>query len=293
MFGTGSQVAAVSVHAGLSYYYGYAAALGILPPGENWPKAEAAANKALLLDDRLPDAYNTLAAVKLYYYRDWPAAERYFRRSIELNPSSAEIRHHYATCLVLFGRDEEALAEMQRAIELEPLSLRFSLNRARYLYFFTRRYDHAIDQLHKTLELEENSAAAHEWLGYAYEQMGMQREAVSAWSRALTLSGAGEQASELERTYAAAGFEAAVRAPEKRRLTRLDNRVKRGEHVPAGAYVTAYTRMGDREQAFAWLNKAAEERNRLALEFKVNPLYDPLRDDPRFADQLRRIAPTP
>src|SRR5205814_2256847 len=111
-------------YTGLADYYGFAAATGLLPPNENWPKAEAAVNKALALDDTLAETYNPLAGVKLYYYRDWPAAERYFHRAIELNPNYAEVRFHYAMCLVRFGRHEEALIEIQRAIELEPLSPR-------------------------------------------------------------------------------------------------------------------------------------------------------------------------
>ena len=272
----------------MAYYYGFAAANGILPPDENWPKSEAAANKALAFDDTLSEAYNALAGVKLYYYRDWPAAERAFRRGIELNPNSAEIRHHYAFNLVQFGRNEEALTEMQRGAELDPIALRNNFGRA-IIFFFIRQYDRAIDQFHKTLELEPNFAVAHEWLGYAYEQKGMPREAVAAWGQALTLSGAGEQAASLERTYATSGFEAAVRALAQQRLETLNEKTKRGEYVPAGEYVTAYTRLGDQEQALAWLDKAVQERNSLALEIKVNPIYDQLRDAPRFQDLLRRM----
>ena len=277
-------------YSGLALYYSFAAANGLLPPDENWPKAEAAANKALALDETLAESYNPLAAVKLYYYRDWPAAERYFRRGIELDPNFAEIHNHYALCLYLFGRNEEALTELQRAVELEPLSLRFSLQRARIL-FFIRQYDRAIDQFRKTLELEPNFALAHEGLGDAYEQKGMQREAIAEWANALTLSGEGEQASILERAYAASGFETAVRALAQKKLERLNEKTGRGDYVPAIEYVTAYTRLGDKEQAFAWLTKAVEERNRFALEIKVNPIFDSLRSDPRFADLVRRVFP--
>ncbi|MBA2526029.1 MAG: tetratricopeptide repeat protein, partial [Pyrinomonadaceae bacterium] len=276
-------------YSGLADYYGFASAAGLLPPNENWPKAEAAANKALALDETLAETYNPLAAVKLYYYRDWPAAERYFRRGIELNPDLAEIHAHYAVCLFLFGRGEEALAEVQRAIELEPLSLRFSHFRGRIL-FSMRQYDRAIDQLRKALELDPNVAPALELLGDAYEQKGMHREAVVEWGKALILSGASEQASGLERTYAASGFEAAVRALAQQRLEKLNERMKRGEYVPAMEYVTNYLRFGDKEQAFAWLDKAVQERNGFWLQIKVDPIYDKLREDPRFADLVRRVG---
>jgi serine/threonine-protein kinase len=276
-------------YCGLADYYGFASAVGLLSPNENWPKAEAAVNKSLALDDTRAETYNPLAAVKVYYYRDWPAAERDFRRGIELNPNYAEIHLHYAMCLVRLGRGEEALAEIQRAVELEPLSLGPNLSWAKIL-FYMRQHDRAIDQLGKTLELETNFAAAHDLLGDAYEQKGMHREAITEWGKALTLRGAGEQASSLEQTYAASGFEAAVRALAQRRLEIMNEKVKHGEYVPAIEYATAYIRLGDKEQAFAWLDKAVQERNSFALEFKVNPIYDKLRDDMRFQDLIRRVG---
>ena len=276
-------------YSGLADYYAFASTAGLLPPNENWPKAEAAANKALALDDTPAETYNALAAIKLYYYRDWPAAERYFRRGIELDPNSAEIRAHYALCLSMFGRGEEALAEAQHSVELDPLSPRFNYFWGRIL-FFMRQYDRAIDQFRKTLELDPNYVSAHEGLGDAYEQKGMQREAIAEWAKALTLSGEGEQASILERTYAASGFEAAVRALAKQQLEKLNERTKHGEYVPAAEYVMAYTRMGDKEQAFAWLDKAVQERNGFVFGVKVNPIYDKLRGDPRFQESLRKVG---
>jgi len=264
---------------------GLASTVGLLPPNENWPKAEAATNKAFALDDTLAENYNLLAAVKKYYYRDWPAAERYFRRGIELNPNFAEIHAHYAINLMYFGRNEEALAEVRRSIELDPLSPRFNYFWGQ-TFFSMRQYDRAIDQLRKTLEIDPNYVMAHETLGYAYEQKGMKREAVAEWSKALTLRGAGEQALSLERTYAASGFEAAVRALAREQLAKLNVRAK-GEYVPAGEYVTAYTLLGDKEQAFAWLNKAVEERSVFVFEVKINPIYDKLRDDQRFQAVMR------
>ena len=276
-------------YSGLAHYYGFASTLGLLPPNENWPKAEAAANKALALDDTAPETYNALAAIKLYYYRDWPSAERYFRRGIELDPNSAEIRAHYSHCLAIFGRGEEALAEAQHSVELEPLSPRLNYFWGEIL-FFMRQYDRAIDQFRKTLELDPNYVTAHEDLGDAYEKKGMQREAIAAWAKALTLRGEEQQALILERTYAASGFEAAVRALEKQQLEKLNERMKRGEYVPAFEYVTAFTRLGDKEQAFAWLDKAVQERNGFVFRVKVNPIFDQLRDDPRFTELMRRVG---
>src|SRR5205814_9527248 len=199
-------------YAGLADFYGFAFAMGLLPPEEKWAKMEEdMAKKALELDPTLGEAYNPLAAAKLYFHRDWPGAERDFRHGFELSPNFAEMHLHYACCLVLFGRNEEALGEMHRALDLDPLSPHFCFGSAR-LFFFMRQYDAAIDQYRKTLELDPNFSIAHEWLGYAYEKKQMQKEAVTEWSKALTLSGESEHASLLERTYAASGFEPAVRA---------------------------------------------------------------------------------
>jgi TolB-like protein len=276
-------------YAGLADFYGFAFGNGLLPPEEKWAKAqEDNANKALELDPTLGEAYNPLAADKLYYHRDWPGAERDFRRGLELSPNFAEMHAHYAFCLVLFGRNEEALAEMRRALDLDPLSPRFGFGSAR-LFFFMRQYDAALDQYRKTLELDPSSAFAYEWLGDASEKKQMQKEAIAEWSKALHLSGVDEDASLLERTYAKSGFDAAVHALAQKRLERFKEKTARGEYVPAVEYVTAYMRLGDKEQAFAWLAKAVEERNRLAFEIKVNPIFDPLRGDPRFESLLQKV----
>jgi serine/threonine protein kinase/tetratricopeptide (TPR) repeat protein len=274
-------------YSGLAEYYGFASTVGLLPPNENWPKAEAVTNKALSLDATLAETYNPLAAVKLYYYRDWPAAERAFRRGIELNPNLAEIHAHYAMCLMLFGRSEEALAEVQRSIDLDPLSPRFNFFRGRLL-FFMRQYDRAIDQFRQTLEMDPNYLPAHEDLGAVYEQKGMQEGAVAEFVKALILRSASEQATSFERTYAASGFETAIRTLAQDQLTTLNERVKRGEYVAAWEYARIYTRLGDKEQAFVWLDKAVQERNGFVLLFKLDPIYDKLRADPRFSDLLRR-----
>lgn len=280
-------------YAGLADYYGFAFANGLLPTEEKWAKAEEDyARKALELDPTLGEAYNPLAAAKLYYHRDWPSAERDFRRGFELSPNFPEMHHHYASCLILFGRNDEAFAESRRALELAPLSPRFGFGHAQFL-FFARQYDAAIKQYRKTMELDANFPPVHEWLGYAYQEKGMQKEAVAEWSKALSLTRADQDAALLERTYASSGFDAAVRALAQAQLERLKEKTARGEYVAAVEYVLCNIRAGDQEQAVTWLAKAAAERNRLALEIKVNPLFDPLRSDPRFDKIVNAIMPTP
>jgi adenylate cyclase len=275
-------------YAGLGLYYSFGAANGILSPPENWPLAEKALNKALALDDTLAEIYNPLAGVELYYKRDWPAAERAFRRSMELNPNFADTPHHYGLCLALFGRDEEAVAQMERATQLDPFFPGLNLHRGR-LFFFLRDYDRAIKEFAKTLELHPGYATAHEWFGDACEKKGLASEAITQWSSALTLNGEAEHAKILEQTYAASGFEAAVHALAQKQLQRLEEKTSRGEYVPAFHYLMTYVRLGDNEQAFAWLEKTVEERNWFAFQVKVNPILDVLRSDPRFEAILQKL----
>jgi tetratricopeptide (TPR) repeat protein len=276
-------------YAGLADYYGFASAVGILPPNENWLKVEMAAKKAQELDESRGEAYNPLAAVRLYYYRDWTGAEQEFKRGIELSPNFAEIRHHYALRLVVFGGSEETLAQMKKALELEPFSLRYNRSLAMILYQM-RDYDRAVEQYRKTLDLEPNDAFTHELLGNSYEQKGMQKEAAAEWNKAFMLTGDNESAMILERTSAASGFNAAVRALWQKKLERLNEKANRGEYVPAMNYALAYTRLADKEQSLAWLTKAEQERNAMIFDIKLDPIYDPLRDDPRFQDLMRRVG---
>jgi len=277
-------------YAGLADYYGFAWGFGLLPPVEKWVKAvEENAQKALKLDPALGEAYNCLATVNLYYFCNWREAEGDFRRGLELSPNFAEMHAHYSMCLVFFGRNDEALSEVERALALDPLSPRFGFTSG-WLRFFMRQYDTSIEQYRKTLELDPNLPFAHKGLGDAYERKGMRKEAIAEWVNALTLTGQNEEASLLQQTYATSGFEAAIRKSAEKELEGLNAKVARGEYVPAAEFVRIYVRLGENEQAFAWLGKAVQERNRLAWEFKVNPLFDPLRSDPRFEALVRPLT---
>jgi Tfp pilus assembly protein PilF len=145
-------------YAGLADYYGFAWGFGLLPPVEKWVKAEEEnAQKALKLDPTLGEAYNCLATVNLYYYRNWPEAEGDFRRGLELSPNFAEMHAHYAMCLVFFGRNDEALSEVERALG----SIRChhaSASLQGKLRFSLRQYNASIEY-RKTLELDPNLPA--------------------------------------------------------------------------------------------------------------------------------------
>jgi len=276
-------------YAGLGLYYSFGACNGILPP-DVWPEAETAVNRALALDETLGEAINARAGVELYYKRNWPAAERAFHRGAELNPNFADIRHHYGLCLVLFGRGDEALRQVEHANQLDPFFPGLKLHTGR-IYFFLRDYDRARSQFAKLVELQPGYAAAHEYFGDACQMSGMPAEAIIRWRAALALSGEPEQARLLEETFAASGFDAAVRALARKQLERLQEKTGRGEHVPAYHYMMAYMRLGDTDQAFSWMAKTVEEPSWFALQLGVNPLLDPLRSDPRFGEILAALMP--
>jgi adenylate cyclase len=277
-------------HAGLGLYYSFGAANCILPD-DVWPKAQRAVNRALTLDDTLAEAYNPLAAVELYYNRDWLAAERAFCQGMALNPNFADIPHHYGLCLLLFGRTQEAIAQINRAAQLDPFFAGLNLHVGK-LFFLLRDYERAIDEYMKTLELHPGYITAHEWLGDACEKKGMTSEAVTQWASALALSGESEQARILEQTYATLGFDAAVRVLAEQKLERLNEKSARGEYVSAFYFLIAYVRFGDYEEAFTWLARTVEEHTWFALETRLNPTLDPLRSDPRFEPLIQKAYAT-
>ncbi|MGI8812124.1 MAG: winged helix-turn-helix domain-containing protein [Pyrinomonadaceae bacterium] len=276
-------------YSGLSDYYGYAANNGTVPPGDNWSKAEAAAEKALMLDDSLGEAHNSLAAVRMYFYHDWEGAEREFERALESNPNSAEAHQLYGGYLIIRGRSAAGLDEKKKAVEIEPMSLRLNRQLGRAFYWI-RDYDGAIDQYRKTLELDSNDAYTHELLGDALEKKELQKEAVAEWSRALRLNDEQELAATLDRTFLRSGFGAAVRSLWQKRTDQFKEKSNSGRYLPAMNYALAYTRLGDKEKAFAWLAKAEPERNRLIFDLKLEPIYDTLKTDTRFGEIMGRAG---
>ena len=259
-----------------------------MKPEEGWPKAEAAITKALELDSTLAEARHGLAAIQWIYHRDWVGAEREFRSAIQLNANDGEAHNHYSGFLVAKGRFDEAAAEVRRALELAPLSVRFISNLGK-TYYYARRYDESIRQYRQALELDPKGASVHEALGDAYQRTGLERAAVAEWRTALTLAGDAVLAEILGDSYARNGFAAAVRELARKQLGRCAGRTNRAEFVPAIDYARAYIRLGQKEQALQWLAKACDERNRFALFINADPFYDELRADPRFQELLRRI----
>jgi tetratricopeptide (TPR) repeat protein len=276
-------------HQGLGEYYGFASAMGFMRPDEGWPKAEAAMAKALALDETLPEVHNGLAALKMFYYRDWQAAEAEVARAVELDPNFPEIHALHSFYLAATGQFDQAIAECKRALKIDPLSPRYHLTLGWWLYL-SRAYDEAVEELHQAFELDPTNPAAQELLGEVYALKGLHDEAVVAWKKAMTITGDHELASIMEEAHRRDGFPGAARAVASKRLERLADRKGRGEYVSAIEFARAYTQLGDRDQALAWLERASEERTSLALLIGVNPAFDELREDPRFQEIVGRLG---
>jgi tetratricopeptide (TPR) repeat protein len=272
-------------YAGLSSCY---SALGSVqlgrPPEDTRPLAMAAARKALELDDRLAEAHTSLAAIQLSMW-EWAGAERGLRRAIQLDPSYAAARRVLSEYHTLFGRVDEALAEARRAQELDPFSPQGPLQAGNAL-LNARRYDEAIVELRRALELDPKNSAAHWSLGVIHAEQGRFDEAVAEHERALALSGRSPAfLGSLGSVHARAGGRAQALAL----LDELNALSARGYVTPA-AFVFLYAGLGEKDRAFEWLEKAAQDQTNLMKYLRVFPLLDPLRSDPRFQDQLRRAG---
>ena len=259
---------------------------GVLPPKEAFPRAKAAATKALDLDSTLGEAHTSLAFSLDVFDWDWESAEREFRRAIELNPGYATAHHWYAWHLIVLGRSSEAIAEMRKAENLDPLSLIISADMADAL-LITRRYDESIQQSRKTIDMDPNFAIAHYQLGQAFVQRHMYNEAIAELQKAIEFSGGNPTCtSNLAYAYAVSGR-------RKEAVKILNELKKRSNHGFSNASEIAliYTGLDEKDQAMTWLERAYEERfNPSILQ---RPAFDPLRSDRRFQDLLRRIGLPP
>jgi Flp pilus assembly protein TadD len=255
-----------------------------LSPHDAMPKAKEAAKKALELDDTLAEAHASLAAVITFYDWDWAAAEREFRRSIELKPNYAQAHEFYGWYLASVGRTNEAIAEHERSVDLDPLSPETNSYLGWVLYL-AHRYGRMIEQMRKTIDLDPNYWLAHEDLGLADEQQGQFPEAIAELQKAVRLAGViAEPTAFLAHAYAVSG----KRAEAQKLLDTLKQRSKE-TYVPAYDIAVIYTGLGEREQALAWLERAYQARCPYMPLLKVEPHLDSLRSDLGFQDLVRRM----
>ncbi len=273
-----------SAYAGLADANNRLSGFNAISPKEGFPKAKAASLMALEIDENLAEAHSSLGTVKFFYERDWSAAETEFRRAIEINPGYSDARQIYSYFLSAMGRFDEALAEMKRAQELDPLSLEKLAGIGEVLYL-QRRYDQAIEQYRKTLEMDPNSGFAHWAIGNAYVHKGMFDEAVAEYQKAIPLSGdSPDEPAMLGYAYALSG-----KSREARQV--IDDLKKRSQrsYISPTTIAVIYGGLGENDRAFEWLDKAYEGQDSLLILLKVEPMFDSIRNDPRFTELLRRV----
>jgi TolB-like protein/DNA-binding winged helix-turn-helix (wHTH) protein/Flp pilus assembly protein TadD len=255
----------------------------VMPPKVAFPEAKAAAIHALELDNTLGEAHNSLAFVLDGFDWDLDAGGKEFQRAIELNPGYATAHHWYAWHLSLLGRFDEAIVEMRKAENLDPLSLIINADLAELLGL-AHSYDESIRQSRKTIEMDPNFALAHNQLAQAYLQKHMTAEAVAELQKAVKLSGDSPTCmANLARAYVASG----KRGEAVKLLDDLKKRSSSGySNAPEIAMI--YASLGDTDQAMSWLEKGFEERFNPGV--LLRPGFDPLHSDPRFQNLLRRIG---
>jgi TolB-like protein/DNA-binding winged helix-turn-helix (wHTH) protein/Flp pilus assembly protein TadD len=270
-------------YSGLSDTYRMFDQQGLAAPRESMPKAEAAARRALALDDGLAEAHASLAGVLYRYHWEWERAGKEFQRSLELDPNSAEAHRAYAMYLVTLRRHEEALVAAQRARELSPLSAVIHAELATTLWRLGR-YEDAIEQLHKTLELNPSFSRAYVELGIISTRRGDLPGAIAAFERAVSLS---SRRAHLE--WLGYGYGVAGRRREARQiLAELEN-VSKTRYVSPHGFAIVHLGLGEKDEALGSLDKARDERAFEVLSL-AGPVFDLLHDDPRFQDLLRRIG---
>ena len=272
-------------YSGLSDSYALAGdwQYGVMTTKEALPKAIAAAKKAIELDANLSEAHTSLAFCLEGFNWDWQAADTEFRRAIELNPGYATGHHWYSWHLALIGKNEEAISEMRKAQNLDPLSLIINSDLAELL-LIARFPDASIVQSRKTIEMDSGFAFAHNQLGQAYLAKSMFPDAISELQKSVELSGGSAVCiANLARAYAASGR--SDKASEL--LNELKNRSSGGYQFSSELAVI-YTALGDKTQAIAWLEKGYQDRFNPGV--LLRPSFDPLRSDPRFKDLVQRIG---
>lgn len=272
-------------YVGIAESYNDLAGFNVRPPREVYPKAKSAALMALKLDDTLAQAHTALAMVNCTFDWDWAGAEREFKRAIELNPSDSDAHYYYSYYFAFIGQFDNAIAEIRKAQELDPVSLAKLTGLAQVLVI-ARRYDEGLEQCRKALEMDPNLGFAHWLLGLAYMYKGSYEPAILALQKSIPLSGdSPDEAAALAHAYALSGR----RTEARKILEELKQQAKR-RYISPGAMADIYGSLGDKDQAFALLEKAYEERDNMVVLLKVEPMFDPLRSDPRFTVLLRRVG---
>jgi TolB-like protein/tetratricopeptide (TPR) repeat protein len=272
-------------YVGLADSYLVRSFYSVLAPRYGYPRAKAAATKAIELDPTSGEALASLANVYLNFEWNWKAAEITYTRALSLSPGYATAHQWSGQLAAIMGRFEEAIGCILRAHELDPLSIRIS-SMIGWPYYLARRYERAREHLSVVVEEAPDSALSHFWLGQTLQQIGMWQDAIAELERAVSLFGSHVGLGVLASAYAGAGCLPRAKAL----ICEMHELERTSRHVSAYALAEAYVGVGEPEQAFTYLRKAYAQREPMLLFIGVEPRMDPLRGDPRFAQLLADIG---
>ncbi len=270
-------------YVGIAAVWGGRQQQGYIPRSEAAPKAKAAAAKALELDGTLAEVHTTLAGIKTWTDWDWESGEAEYRRAIELNPNLPEPRAGLSHLLNILKRPEEAMTQIERTLELDPLNALFRGFYAMDL-MYAHRYDDAIAVIRETLKSSPNHSLALSTLRSAYHMKRMYPEALEAWKASYAARGDQAAQDALARGFKEGGYPMALQRVAETLAARSQT-----AYVPAWQIGTLYTRAGKKDEALEWLEKAYEAHDPNMPYIAVDPIFDILRDDPRFKDLLSRM----
>jgi len=271
-------------YAALANSYGWMGEAGWMPYSEAFPKEKAAAIKAIALDEALPEGHVQLAQAAMDLDWDWATEGKEFKRALELNPNSAPVRWAYSNYLERMGRLPEAISELQLALQLDPISSRAYHNTA-FGYYYARQYDQALLQMQHASALRHEPAELIFPLAVIYVEKGMYEEAIQQFQK---LGDQPHALGHMGNAYARMGREAEAREM----ISELQKHV---QNTGVGRYEIAlvYAGLGEKEEAFAWLEKSFVARDKGLTYLKIDPCLDPLRSDSRFQDLVRRVGLPP
>jgi serine/threonine-protein kinase len=273
-------------HAGLAYIYAILPFYRVTPVGESHPKGRVAALRALELGPGLSEAHMALGFIKIFLERDWVGGGAEFRKAIELSPNDPTGHMNYGSYLSWLGREGEALAEYQKARNLDPLSSIIALNLVSFYHNF-RHFDAALAEVQRLIELHPGFGPARDQIGSVYVDLGRYEEGIATLRQRLGSADAQipKVMADLVRACALAGKMAEARSLIAE-LVRLSER----SYVPPGEVAFAYASLGDLDPAFHWLDRSVREGPVELRYLKIGLRWDPLRADPRFAELLRRVG---
>jgi tetratricopeptide (TPR) repeat protein len=272
-------------YAGLADAYQLLNLFADASPQEAFTKAKTAAKRALEIDETLAEAHTSLAQAVFFYDRNYPEAQREYQRAIQLNPNYPTTHQWYGvTYLAKMGRFDEAIAELKKAQELDPLSLPINAD-AGNTYIQARQYDKAIEQLRKTLEMDQSFYFAHALLGTAYQMKGDFQNAIAEYQQARRLNDDPFVLALLGNIYAVSG-----RKDEVLKILEQLKQLSKQRFVYAYGIALVYVGLGDKDQAFQWLEKSFQDHEARITRLKVDPLFDSIRSDARYADLIHRIG---